>query len=63
MDEMLKNKALAEQPWQRYRVKDGDKGVTFSVRLKAGRTQLQTSFLDASGAELCGAYYTEVRRK
>ena len=40
-----------------------DKGVTFTVRLKAGKTQLKTAFLDADGKELCGAYYAEVLRK
>jgi arylsulfatase len=44
-------------------VKEGDKGATFIVTLKAGRTQLHTWFLDADGKELCGAYYVEVRRK
>ncbi|MCX7047039.1 MAG: sulfatase-like hydrolase/transferase, partial [Candidatus Sumerlaeota bacterium] len=40
-----------------------DKAVSFSVALKAGvRTQMQTWFYDASGAELCGAYFTYVRR-
>ncbi len=40
-----------------------DKATTFTVKLKAGKTQLQTWFYDANGKELCGAYYTEVRRK
>jgi arylsulfatase len=40
------------------------KGVTFTLRLKAGtRTTLQTWFYDASGKELCGAYFAYVRRK
>jgi arylsulfatase len=44
-------------------VKETDKAITFTVTLKAGRTQLQTWFYDAAGKELCGAYYTDVRRK
>jgi arylsulfatase len=40
-----------------------DKAATFTVKLKAGKTSLQTWFYDADGKELCGAYYTEVRRK
>lgn len=37
------------------------KAVSFTVRLKAGRTKLQTWFYDAQGKELCGAYYVYVR--
>ena len=44
-------------------VKETDKGVTFIVKLKAGRTKVQTWFLDRDGKELCGAFYTEVLRK
>ena len=44
-------------------VKEGDKGVAFTVKLKPGKTQLHTALLDPAGKELCGAYYTEVRRK
>lgn len=44
-------------------VKGDEKGITFTVPLKAGRTQLHTLFLDAKGQDLCSAYYTEVRRK
>lgn len=40
-----------------------DKAVTFTAKLPAGRTQLQTWFYDAGGKELCGAYYVYVRRK
>jgi arylsulfatase A-like enzyme len=40
-----------------------DKAVTFVAQLKAGRTQLQTWFLDAENNELCGAYYVYVRRR
>jgi arylsulfatase len=40
------------------------KGVTFTLKLKSGtRTTLQTWFYDASGKELCGAYFAHVRRK
>ncbi|MBM3888274.1 MAG: arylsulfatase [Verrucomicrobia bacterium] len=41
----------------------GDKSVTFTAKLAARRTQLQTWFYDADGRELCGAYYVYVRRK
>lgn len=44
-------------------VKEGDKAVTFTLTLKAGRTQLLTWFYDAAGKELCSAYYADVRRK
>ena len=41
-----------------------DRAVTFTVRLKAGtKMPLQTWFFDADGRELCGAYFTDVRRK
>lgn len=36
--------------------------ATFRVSLPAGRTQLQTWFLDEQGGEICGAYYVYVRR-
>lgn len=38
-----------------------DKAATFDIKLKPGRTQLQTWFCDAQGKELCGAFYVEVR--
>jgi len=41
----------------------GDKAVTFTARLPAGKTRLQTWFYDARGKELCGAFYVEVRRE
>jgi hypothetical protein len=44
-------------------VRPGDQAVAYTVRLKAGRTQLQTWFYDAEGKEICGAYYVYVRRK
>jgi arylsulfatase A-like enzyme len=40
-----------------------DKAVTFTAKLKSGRTQLQTWFYDEAGKEICGAYYVYVRRK
>jgi arylsulfatase A-like enzyme len=40
-----------------------DKAAAFTVKLKAGPAQLQTWFYDAAGKELCGAFYTYVRRK
>lgn len=39
-----------------------DKAVEFVVDLEPGNTHLQTWFLDADGAELCGAFYVEVLR-
>lgn len=44
-------------------VSTNDKAATFIVKLKAGKTQLHTWFYDAEGKELCGAFYTEVRKK
>lgn len=44
-------------------VHPGDQAVAYSVRLKAGRTRLQTWLCDAEGKEICGAYYVYVRRK
>jgi arylsulfatase A-like enzyme len=41
----------------------GQKEVTFTVKLKAGKTQLSTWFLDKDGAELCSAYYTLAERQ
>ena len=40
----------------------GQKQVSFTVRLDAGKTQLSTWFYDADGTELCSAYYTRVER-
>ncbi len=40
-----------------------DKAATFVVKLTAGQTKLQTWFYDADDNELCGAFYTYVRRK
>lgn len=40
-----------------------DKAISFSVKLKAGQTVMQTWFLDAQGKELCGAYFADVQRK
>jgi len=44
-------------------VHPGDQAVTYTVNLKAGRTQLQTWLYDAEGKEICGAYYVYVERK
>jgi arylsulfatase len=41
-----------------------DKEAVFNIALKAGaKLQMQSWFYDASGNELCGAYYAYVRRK
>jgi arylsulfatase A-like enzyme len=37
-----------------------DREVVFKVNLKRGRTELQTWFRDAAGAEIAGAYYVYV---
>jgi hypothetical protein len=44
-------------------VGEADKAVTFAVDLPAGRTKLQTWFLDGDSKEIAGAYYVTVRRK
>ncbi len=41
----------------------GDKGVTFRVNLKAGKTKLHGWFRGGAGADLCGAYFAYVRRE
>jgi arylsulfatase len=38
-----------------------DKVVAFRLRLKSGRTGMQTWFRDAAGKEIAGAYYVSVR--
>ena len=38
------------------------KQVTFKAELPSGRTKLQTWFYDGDDKEICGAYYTSVRR-
>ncbi|MFB3829592.1 MAG: arylsulfatase [Bryobacteraceae bacterium] len=43
-------------------VRAEDRAATFQINLAAGGTQIQTWFLSAQGEELCGAYYTYVRR-
>jgi hypothetical protein len=49
---------------ERKPVPQGAKGVTFTVRLKAGeRPVLQTWFFDRTDTEVCGAYFAYVRRK
>ena len=40
----------------------GQKEVRFTVKLKAGKTRLETWFLGKDGAALCSAYYTKVER-
>jgi hypothetical protein len=47
---------------ERRAVAAADKAVMFTVRLEAGRTQLQTWFEDAAGHAVCGAYYVYVER-
>jgi arylsulfatase A-like enzyme len=44
-------------------VAPGDKSATFTTRLKPGNTRLQTWLYDASGTELCGAFYVIVTRQ
>jgi arylsulfatase len=44
-------------------VASSDKAVNFTTKLNAGRTQVQTWFLDADDREIGGAYYVYVRRK
>jgi arylsulfatase A-like enzyme len=39
-----------------------DQAVTFKLQLHEGNTEMQTWFRDASGRELCGAYYVYIRR-
>jgi hypothetical protein len=39
------------------------KVVTFRVGLKQGPAELQTWFRDATGQEICGAYYVSVRAR
>ena len=36
--------------------------VTFTAKLEAGETTLQTWFLDKAGADICGAYYVYAQR-
>jgi len=38
------------------------RSVTFTVDLKAGKTTMQTWFLDGGGKQVCGAYYVYVKR-
>jgi len=40
-----------------------EKAVRVTVKLPAGRTQVQTWFYDGEGRELCRAYYVEAWRK
>jgi len=36
--------------------------VVLRTRLAPGPTQLRAWFIDATGRDLCGAFYTDVRR-
>src|SRR5262249_43940252 len=45
-------------------VSSADKGIKFTVALKAGaKLPMQSWFYDSNGEELCGAYFAYVRRK
>jgi arylsulfatase len=44
-------------------VASGERAVTFTASLKAGKTRLQTWLYDQTGNELCGAYYARVYRR
>jgi hypothetical protein len=41
----------------------GQTEATFTVNLQAGKTLIETWFLDKDGNELCSAYYTKVKLK
>jgi len=43
-------------------IPNGAHAVTFQVQLKAGKTRLETWFMDQQDKELCGAYYAHVKR-
>ena len=43
-------------------VQPEDKHVAFEVELPAGDIELKTWLLDASGNELCGAYYVQAEK-
>ncbi len=45
------------------RLSDSDRSSVFEVKLKAGKTRLQTWFVDDKNRELCGAYYVYVKRR
>jgi hypothetical protein len=44
-------------------VAKADAAAVFTIPLKRGQTRLKGSFLDKNDGELCGAFYTTVRRK
>jgi arylsulfatase len=48
---------------QTIELKSTDSVATFRVPVRKGRAQLRTWFLDATGREICGAYYVEARRQ
>jgi uncharacterized protein GlcG (DUF336 family) len=41
----------------------GADGVQFALHLDKGRTKLHGKFVDADGADLCGAFYGYIRRR
>ncbi len=43
-------------------VTEEERKTTFRMRLKKGRTTMQTWFYDEAGKEICGAYYVYVER-
>lgn len=45
------------------RVNPADKAAIFEVKLSVGETEMKTWLLDASGNELCGAFYVEVEKR
>jgi hypothetical protein len=57
-EELRKNRLQHQDAWL---AKSGDKAVTFAAKPPAGRTKLQTWFLDADGKEIAGAYSVTVR--
>jgi len=46
-----------------HEVAASDKGVTFTTKIAAGKTTMQSWFYDAEGKQLSGAYFAYVRRK
>jgi len=42
---------------------DGSTAAAFVVPLKAGKTKIETWFLDRNGEVLCSAFYTQVKKK
>lgn len=52
----------AQRQTLRQTVQDGAASVSFRLPLIAGPCELATTFQDANGRALCGAYYVEVRK-